>query len=96
MPLFVVETISQFRIRYVIECESAEHAEDTIVCEEADEYSQKFLGETILGTREISMKKFHKMNDALNNNNGRVFSRYAESGSPWMGEKMIHKVDYQK
>lgn len=97
MPLFVVETISQFRIRYVIECESAEHAEDTIVCEEADEYSQKFLGETILGTREISMKKFHKMNDALlNDNNGRVFSRYAESGSPWMGEKMIHKVDYQK
>jgi len=40
------------------------------------------------------MKKFHKMNDELNNNNGRVFSRYAESGSPWMGEKMIHKVNY--
>ena len=54
MSLFVVETITTFRHYYVIDCLSAEHADDTVVMEEADELDQKYLGETIVSTRSIT------------------------------------------
>lgn len=93
MPLFVVETISQFRTRYVIECQEAEHAEDTVTMNEADEFSQMHLGETILSTREITYEDFTRMNKALEQYGDG--SKYRpESGSPWMGDQMIHRVDY--
>jgi len=95
MPLFVVETINQFRIRYMVECKSAEHAEDTITCGEADEFSQMHLGENIISTREITYTQFGEMNAALELY-GDGTSYRPESGSPWMGEKMVHKVDYDK
>ena len=93
MPLFVVETISQFRTRYVIDCQEADHAEDTVTMEEADEFSQMHLGETILTTREITYEEFTRMNKALEQYGDGTKYR-PESGSPWMGDKMIHKVDY--
>ena len=93
MPLFVVETISQFRTRYVIECQEAEHAADTVTMNEADEFSQMHLGETILTTREITYEDFTRMNKALEQYGDG--SKYRpESGSPWMGDQMIHRVDY--
>jgi hypothetical protein len=94
MPLYLVETINQFRNRYVIDCQSAEHADDTITCEEADEFSQLHLGETIVTTREITLDEFHRMNKSLNGNGDGSRLR-PENGSPWMGEKMIHKVNYE-
>ena len=94
MPLYLVETINQFRIRYVIDCQSAEHADDTITCDEAEEFSQKHLGETILTTREITLEEFRRMNKSLKKN-GDGYHYCPESGSPWMGEKMIHKVNYE-
>jgi hypothetical protein len=93
MPLFVVETISQFRTRYVIECQEAEHAEDTVTMNEADEFSQMHLGETILTTREITYQDFIRMNKALEQYGDGTKYR-PETGSPWMGDQMIHKVDY--
>jgi hypothetical protein len=94
MPLYLVETINQFRNRYVVDCQSAEHADDTITCEEANEFSQMHLGETIVATREITLDEFHRMNKSLNGNGDG--SRFRpENGSPWMGEKMIHKVNYE-
>ena len=93
MPLFIVETISQFRTRYVIECQEAEHAADTVTCEEADEFSQMHLGEILLSTREITYEDFTRMNKSLEQYGDG--SKYRpESGSPWMGDQMIHKVDY--
>lgn len=94
MPLFVVETIQTFRHKYVIECNEAEHAADTVVMNEADEFSQMFLGEQIITTREITRKKFNRMNAELEKH-GDGTKYQPESGSPWMGEKMIHKVDYE-
>jgi len=94
MPLYLVETINQFRIRYVIDCQSAEHADDTITCDEAEEFSQKHLGETILTTREITLEEFRRMNKSLKKN-GDGYQYRPENGSPWMGEKMIHKVNYE-
>lgn len=69
MSKFVlVETLSQYRMRYLIEvpdnhaevtpdqygCSAITWAEDTVVCEEMKEFSQKWLGETIIGSREIA------------------------------------------
>jgi len=93
MPLYLVETVTQFRNRYVIECKSAEHAEDTVVCDEAKEFSQKHLGENIIGTREITTTEFTHMNKELSETT-KSLGKFQESGSPWMGEDQITRVDY--
>jgi len=93
MPLFVVETISTFRHKYVIECDEVEHAYDTVTMNEAESFSQMHLGEQIITGREITLDEFHRMNDALEGY-GDGTSYQPESGSHWMGEKMIHKVNY--
>lgn len=93
MPLFVVETIQTFRHRYVIDAECLEHAYDTVAMQEAPEFSQMYLGEQIITGREISMDEFLVMNDALNHGGDGTEYR-PETGSPWMGTEMIHKVQY--
>lgn len=93
MPLFVVETIQTFRHRYVIDCKSLEHAYDTVAMEEAGEFSQMHLGEQIVTGREITREEFNRMNESLKQHGDGTHYR-PESGSPWMGEKMIHVVEY--
>jgi len=80
MALYLVETITTFRHYYAIECESAEHAEDTVVMEEAAELDQKCLGETIVSTRQITQADYNGL--------------LKESVNSHMGDKMIHKVNY--
>ena len=94
MPLFVVDAIQMFRTRYVIECKEAEHAGDTVTMSEAEQFSQMDLGERILTTKEITYEEFRRMNKAMEEGHGDGTSYQAESGSPWMGEKMIHVVKY--
>lgn len=94
MPLFVVETISTYRHKYVIECKELEHAFDTVACEEAVEFSQMHLGEQIVTGKEITYQEFQTMIEALNDY-GDGTHYQPESGSPWMGDKMIHKVVYE-
>ena len=36
MPKYLVETVSIFRIRYVVDTENAEYAQDTVVMNEAE------------------------------------------------------------
>ena len=93
MPLFVVETIVNFRHKYVIDCESLEHAYDTVTMEEAKEFSQMCLGEQIISGREITHDEFDKMNNTLEEY-GDGTKYQPENGSPWMGDSMITKVDY--
>lgn len=52
----LVETISQFRQRYVVEVPKgkSEYALDTVTMDEAKEFSQKHLGETIVSHRIVS------------------------------------------
>ena len=61
----LVETISQFRMRYVVEvpddhmereypCPAIQWAEDSVTCEEVREFSQKHIGELILSSHEIT------------------------------------------
>jgi hypothetical protein len=63
MSKFVmVTTVSQFRMRYVIEVSDDEcdfptdFAKDTVVCEEALEFTQKHLGESIVDAQEIELE----------------------------------------
>ena len=57
MPLFLVEAISQFRMRYVVHADNAEYATDTVVMEEAKEFGQKWLGETIVSTKQLASEE---------------------------------------
>jgi len=90
MSKFVlVETISQFRQRYVIEvpdnhndgefpCTATQWAEDTVAMEEMKEFSQLWLGEVITSSREISREEIVPLCDKDND--------YCQS---WDDEKKI-------
>ena len=58
----MVTAISQFRMRYVIEVPDntvefpTDYAKDMVVCEDAVEFTQKHLGETIVDTREVDLE----------------------------------------
>jgi len=79
MSKFVlVETISQYRMRYVIEvpddhndgefpCSAITWAEDTVTMEEMCEFSQKWLGETITSSREVDRTEILRL---CNEDNG--------------------------
>ena len=58
MDLVLVECVNQFRIRYLVEVPKGkqEWALDTVVMNEAKEFSQEHLGETIVSSRVISEK----------------------------------------
>jgi hypothetical protein len=77
----VVTTITQFRHRYVmhkddlqklnpdVEVEPVEWACDTVVAEEVEEFSQRWFGETIIDTANMTedemLELFDKDNDYL-------------------------------
>ena len=54
---YLVECIGQFRMRYMVKAQCAEHATDTVVMEEAKEFSQLSLGEVIVSTRKMLDKE---------------------------------------
>lgn len=72
MAKYLVETISMFRMRYVIEAESAEHAKDEVTMNndgELREFSQMHVDEMITSAREIDreeyLRLFNEDNDYL-------------------------------
>ena len=93
MPIYLVDTISTFRLRYAIEAKSLEHAYDEIVMNEAnhefDDLTQKHLGEQIVDGREVSIEEFNNYVVGLKDD-------MDEMSSHWMGEKMIHKINYNE
>ena len=88
MPKYLVETIDIFRMRYVIECESAEDAKDTVTMKEAEEFSQLHLGETISYAREIDDAEYLRLFDEDND--------YLKAWPEEQKFKYVHKVDYNK
>ena len=66
MPKYLVETISVFRMRYVVECESADHAKDVVTMNEAEEFSQLHLDELITSAREIDDAEYLRLFDEDN------------------------------
>ena len=73
MPKYLVETVSIFRHRYVVEANEMDHALDEVCMNEAEghlhEFSQKHITETITGAREIDdteyLRQFDEDNDYL-------------------------------
>lgn len=59
----LVECVSQFRQRYVVEVPKGktDWATDSVVMNEAKEFSQEHLGETVVSHRVISKEEFLKM-----------------------------------
>jgi len=64
----MVEAVSQFRMRYMVEVpeDHPEYALDTVVMNEAKEFSQEHLGETIVSHRVVSMDEAIKICDVDN------------------------------
>ena len=72
MAKYLVETISMFRMRYVIEANNADDAKDEVTMNNEGnlhEFSQQHLDEIITSTREIDreeyLRLFNEDNDYL-------------------------------
>ena len=93
MPLFEIDVLVTFRNKYVIEAEKLEHAFDEIVMTEHDrnfdELTQKCLGENIIDGKEVTKEQLEEIVSRLKQDK-------QEWCSHWMGDKLIHKVDYNK
>ena len=83
--LVLVECISTFRMRYVVEVPSGkkEWAMDTVVCNEAEELSQEHLGEQIVSHRVISEDEYLRIFDEDND--------YLKSWDDEQKFRMIHR-----
>ena len=68
MEWVLVETVSQFRERYMVEVPKGrkEWALDTVTMQEAKEFSQEHLGETIVSHRVVSFDEAIKLCDEDN------------------------------
>ena len=92
MPIFLINTLSTFRMKYAIEAESLEHAMDELVMtehtREFDEITQRWLGEQIIDGEEVSYEQLLVLLNKLEKDKD-------EMSSHWMGEKLIHKVQYE-
>jgi len=85
MPKYLVETISMHRIRYVVDCENAEDAKDTVTMNEAEEFSQMHIDEMITSTRVIDDAEYLRLFDEDND--------YLRSWSEDQKFKYVHKVE---
>jgi hypothetical protein len=90
--LYIVETVSMFRMRYVVEALEEEHANDEVVCglgnTDFQEFSQHHVDEVITGSREITKEEYIKMFDKDND--------YMQSWSEEQKMSFINKIDYDK
>ena len=69
MPKYLVETVSLFRMRYVVEAKNASDARDEVTMNVGDnfhEFSQLHLDEMITSTREIDNAEYLRMFDEDN------------------------------
>ena len=93
MPLYLVETVSMFRMRYVIDCKDETHATDTVITGDAgdgkivNELSQMHIDENVTSVRKISMPEYMEIFDKDND--------YLQSWSKEQKRNMITKVKYK-
>ena len=86
MKLFLVDAVSTFRNSYVVRCKDEVHAADTVTLNEADEWSQEWLGETVSRVREISEEEYITLFDKDND--------YLKDWDVEKKKSLIHTVDY--
>ena len=89
--LYLVETESMFRMRYVIEAREEGHAADEFVMEigkeSFKEFSQHHMDEVIVSTRELSATDYVELFDADND--------YLKSWPVSKKMESINSVEYQ-
>jgi hypothetical protein len=69
MTKFLVETVSMFRMRYVIEANNAEHAKDEVAMNKGNdlyEFSQLHIDEMVTSVREIDQAEYLRQFDEDN------------------------------
>lgn len=66
MKLFLVDTVSSFRNSYAIRAKSGDDAMDSVTMEEAEEFGQEWLGESISRVMEITEEQYLEMFDKDN------------------------------
>ena len=90
--LYIVETISMFRMRYVVEANESEHAADEVVFglgnTELKEFSQHHVDEVITSTREITQEEYLKQFDIDND--------YLKEWTVVQKLDFVNKIDYDK
>ena len=87
---YLVETVSIFRMRYVVEAKEKEHAMDEVVCSLGDtefkEFSQSHVDECITSTRELTDEEYFKVFDEDNN--------YLKSWTDERKLSFVNKINY--
>ena len=90
--LVLVEAVSMFRHRYVVECNEEEHAADEVVmCKELEsfeEFSQQHLDEIITSTRIITEQEYLELFDRDND--------YLASWDVEQKKRFINKINYNE
>ena len=91
--LFLVETVSIFRQRYVVEALEEDHARDEVVMnvngdynEKWEEFSQKHIDEVITSSREISEDEYLDIFDKDND--------YLCAWPDYQKFRFINRIDY--
>ena len=89
MPKYLVETVSMFRMRYVIEALEDTHACDEVIMNNGDleEFSQVHLDEIITSTREIDDTEYLKLFDQDND--------YLKDWDDSLKFRRVHVIDYR-
>jgi hypothetical protein len=62
----MIETISQYRMVYCIECDNPDIAINAVKNSDVEEFGQQWLGEVIMTTREVDNQEALKVHDELN------------------------------
>ena len=92
MPKYVVETISMFRMRYVVEGKNSEHAMDEVVMQLGNssfkEFSQHHVDEVITSSREIDDEEYLRMFDEDND--------YLKDWNVEQKMQYVNKIDYEE
>jgi hypothetical protein len=90
--LYLVETVSMFRMRYVIEAREESHATDEFVMEigkeSFKEFSQVHMDEVIVSTRELSAQDYLELFDKDNH--------YLKSWDIAKKMESINSIDYKE
>ena len=91
--LYLVETVSIFRMRYVVEAKDESHALDEVTfhatCgEQLKEFSQKHIDEVIVSSRKISNKSYLKLFDKYND--------YLKNWNEEQKLQYVNWIDYEK
>lgn len=92
--LYLVETVSMFRMRYVVEAREESHALDEVTMnatgsynENFQEFSQKHIDEVIVSSRQLSATDYMQMFDKDND--------YLSSWSNQEKMKVINTIEYE-